>query len=222
MRPNIYFMKVSRNDPFDLNLSVRGLGVSITYMHSDLYEYMYYLTFKRSMKSHSREFRNPWEQSIDHLDFFGQTDDPFVQNMYSATGKLIEAKYELCIRWGIDEEEDLINEDILVQSQRYQPYLLMFKRSKSYKKLLAYYERALTDFISCLYLYACAYTAQSFKIPQVLKKQFDLPEPEQLRLLNQDDNTVALLKDLISGLNQDLAALKILMDKKYKRRATGD
>lgn len=214
-------MKVSRNDPLDLKLSVRGLGVSITYMHSDLYEYMYYLTFKRSMKSHSREFSNPWEQSIDHLDFFEHTEDPFVQNIYSATGKLIDAKQELCIRWGIDEEEDLGDPVIAAQAQRYKPYLLLFKRSKSYKKLTGYYERALSEFITCLYMHACAYTAGSFKIPQVLKKQFDLPVPDSLRLLNHDDHTVALLAELISGLDKDLVELKILRDKKYKKKVPG-
>ncbi|MET1055989.1 MAG: hypothetical protein ABWY16_11830 [Pedobacter sp.] len=211
-------MKVSRNDPFDLNLSVRGLGVMITYMHSDLYEYMYYMTFKRAMKSHGKEFTNAWTESIDHLDFFEQTDDPFVNNIYTATGRLIDAKHELNIRWGIDEEEDLNDALIVEQAQRYRPYLLLFKKSKSYKKLTQYYERALTEFISCLYSYACAYTAQSFKIPMVLKKQFNQPGAESLRLLNHDDNTVALLSELISGLKEDLEELITLREKKYKKK----
>jgi hypothetical protein len=211
-------MKVSRNDPFDLSLSIRGLGVMITYMHSDLYEYMYYLTFKRAMKTHSREFSDPWEQAIDNLDFFAQTDDPFVLNLHSASIKLINAKHELNIRWGIDEEEELSDDHIVFQSQRYRPYLLLFKRSKSYKKLTAYYERSLTEFIDCLYSYACAYTAQSFKIPLVLKRQFKLPGPESLRLLNQDDNNVALLKELITNLSKDLEELKLLREKKYKKK----
>jgi|GEM_PF-1585839 len=213
-------MKVSRNDPFDLHLSIRGLGVMITYMHSDLYEYMYYLTFKRAMKSHSNEFSNPWLQPIEHHDFFEKTGDPFVNNLYSTTGKLIDAKHELTLRWGIDEEEDLRDDGIVAQAQRYHPYLLLFKKSKSYKKLTAYYERALTELISCLYSYACACTAKSYKIPLVLKKQFDLPVPESLRLLNHDDAHVALLKDLIIDLYTDLNELRLLRDKKYNKNMT--
>lgn len=211
-------MKVSRNDPFDLNLSIRGLGVMLTYMHSDLYEYMYYLTFKRSMKSHSKEFTNPWTESIEHLEFFAESDDPFVQSLYMVTDRLVDAKSELIVRWGIDEEDDLNNDTIVAQAQRYRPYLLLYKKSKSYKKLTQYYERALTDFVSCLYAYACAYTAQSFKIPLILKKQFNLPGAESLRLLNQDDPNVAFLKELISSLCGDLEELLVLREKKYKTK----
>lgn len=213
-------MKVSRNDPFDLNLSIRGLGVIITYMHSDLYEYMYYLTFKRSMKSHQKEFSDPWAPHIDNLDFFLETGDPFVLNLYSATLKLINAKRELTLRWGIDEEEELADPYIVAQSTRFRPYLLLFKKSKSYKRLTAYYERALSEYISCLYSYACAFTAESFKIPLILKRQFDLPGAESLRLLNQDDHNVALLKDLITDLSKDLEELKALRLKKYQKKTT--
>jgi hypothetical protein len=69
-------MKVSRNDPFDINLSIRGLVVILTFMRAGLYEYTYYLTFKRSMKSHSKEFTNAWEEEIEHLDFFAQQKGP--------------------------------------------------------------------------------------------------------------------------------------------------
>jgi hypothetical protein len=209
-------MKVSRNDPFDLHLSIRGLGVMLTYMHSDLYEYMYYLTFKRSMKAYSKEFGDPWNDEIEHLDFFARIDDPFVINLYSASLKIINAKQELIVTWGLNEVEDLNENDIIAESQRYKPYLLLYKKSKSYKKLTAYYERVLGEFISCLYAYACAYTAQSFKIPLVLKRQFSLPEPESLRLLNQDDHDVAFLKELISNLRKEHCELINLREKKYK------
>ena len=49
-------MKNSRNDPFDLNLCIRGLGSLVTSLHSDIYEYAYHLTFKRSMKMYASEF----------------------------------------------------------------------------------------------------------------------------------------------------------------------
>lgn len=51
-----------------------------------------------------------------------------------------------------------------------------------------------------LYLHASAITAQTYKTPLMLKKQFHLSEEESLRLLNQDEDNVMLLKDLITIL----------------------
>lgn len=206
-------IKISRNDPFDIDLCIRGLGVMLTYMHSDLYEYTYYFTFKRSMKSYAKDFTNAWDQSIDHDSFFTGSEDLFVQNAHSSQNLLIEGKLKLILRFGLDELSDLENEEILMQSFRFRPYFLLYKSSKSYKKLTLFYERSLTEFIECLYFYACALTAQSNKVPLVLKKQFNLPESESLRLLNGDDNTVELLKDLITDLKKNLAGLKVLLKK---------
>lgn len=206
-------MKISRNDPYDLDLFIRGLGVLLTQMHSDLYEYIYYLTFKRSMKAYAKDFNDPWEQAIEHLDFFEKIEDPFVQNCLSAQQRLIDCKVELTLRFGIDEVEDLEDPLMSVQALRYRPYMLVFKRSKSYKKLKLYYERSLSEFIESLYLYACALTAESYKIPLVLKKRLNLPDEESFRLLNQDDHTVELLTELIKGLKKDLSDLRLLMKK---------
>ncbi|SMC94738.1 hypothetical protein [Pedobacter nyackensis] len=197
-------MKISRNDPFDLNLCIRGLGVGVTYMHSDIYEFIYYFTFKKSMKMYAADFRNPWEQSIDHHDFFMKIDDPIVQNCLVTMERLIEYKLEIALRFGIDEDEDLADEFIVSQSHRFKPYRLVFKRSKSYKKLIPYYDRTLSGIIESLSLYACALTAQSYKIPLVLKRQLSLPDTDNYRLLNHDDNNVELLIKLIVELKKDL------------------
>lgn len=206
-------MKISRNDPFDLNLCVRGLGVMITAMHSDLYEYTYHMTFKKAMKAYAKDFANPWEQPIEQGSFFEGIEDPFVQNCFKAENRLINSKLELALRYGIDEVEDLENEALIFQSYRYRPYQLIFKRSKSYKKLKLYYERTLIEMIEAFYSYACVFTAQSYKIPRVLKKQFSLSEEESLRLLNHDDTNVEFLCTLIEGLRSDLAGLRILLKK---------
>ncbi|KIO75822.1 hypothetical protein TH53_18145 [Pedobacter lusitanus] len=206
-------MKVSREDPFDQNLCIRGLGVLTTYMHSDLYEYVYYLTFKRSMKAYAKDFNDAWEKSIDEDEFFKKIDDPFVQNCRSAQLKLIDLKMELILRFGIEETEDLENGTIVIQSQRFRPFVLLYKRSKSYKKLKLYYLRTLVGIIECLYFYACVLTIQSNKIPLMFKKQFKLPDQEWSWLLNQDDNNVRLLTEVISGLKEDLGQLKRLVQK---------
>ncbi|PYF74753.1 hypothetical protein [Pedobacter nutrimenti] len=203
-------MSISRNDPFDLTLCMRGLAVLITYMHSDVYEYVYFFTFKKTMKSYAKDFNNPWEQPIEHGDFFDGIKDPFVWNALKAERRLVEGKHELALRFGIAEIEDLMDEQITMQAERFKPFRLVFKRSKSYKKLKTYYERTLSAIIDSLYLYACALTAQSYKIPLVLKRQFNLSQQEGLRLLNHDDPNVQLLANLIDGLRADLERLSVL------------
>ncbi len=201
-------MKNSRNDPFDLNLCIRGLGSLVTSLHSDIYEYAYYLTFKRSMKMYASEFYGPWEVYISDMDFFLTTGDDYVCNCYASIKRLVIYKTELVIRFGIDEQSDFANEVIILESRRYKPYYLRYKYSKSYKKLMLYYERLLVESIKCLYTYACVLTAQSYKIPLVLKKQFESTEPTCYRLLNSDDNNVIMLQGLIVDLKKILTDLR--------------
>jgi hypothetical protein len=204
-------MKISSKDNFDYIQTIGGMGVILTYMHSDLYEYKYYLTFKRSMKSYAKQFNDAWEQSIDHDDFFDDTTDPIVQNCHSAQGKLIECKQQLILRFSITEMEDLEDPRLITEAHRYRPFFLLFKRSKSYKKLALYYERTLESIIESLFLYACSFTAENYRIPLILKRQYKHPEDEWFRLLNHDDPTVELLKALILDLKQDLVNLQPLL-----------
>ncbi|WP_316819162.1 hypothetical protein [Pedobacter nyackensis] len=211
-------MKPSRNDPFDLSLSMRGLGAVVTRMHSDIYEYVYHFTFKKYLKSYIRDFKDPWEQPIEHDDFFNEVDDPVVKSCFAAMRRLVDYKIELNLIFGIDEIADLEDEYIVVESKRFKLYLLVYKRSKSYKKLKLYYERTLTGFIETLSMYAYALTAQSYKIPLVLKRQLALPGEESLRLLNDDDSNVAMIKELVIGLKKDLEDFKSLSVSKTAKK----
>jgi hypothetical protein len=201
-------MKISNKDTFDYILTIRGLGVVLTYMHSDFYEYMYYLTFKRSMKSYAKEFNDAWEQSIDHDEFFQGSTDLLVRNCYQAHGRIVECKQELILRYGINEVEDVESREIITEAQRFHPFQLLYKRSKSYKKLSLYYERTLSGFIECLFIYACSITAENYKIPLILKRQFKQPVDAWFRLLNHDDPTVELLERLIMDLQHELTGLQ--------------
>jgi hypothetical protein len=207
------FMKISNKDPFDYKLTIRALGVILTYMHSDLYEYMYYLTFKRSMKSYAKEFNDAWEQSIDHDEFFEGTTDRLVKNCHQAHGKIVECKQELILRFGINEVEDMEDREVMTEAQRFHPFQLLYKRSKSYKKLSNYYERTLAGFIECLFIYACSFTAEKYRVPLVLKRQFKQPSEDWFRLLNHDDSTVELLQVLITDLYQELCSLRLILKK---------
>ena len=206
-------MMISTKDQFNLNSSVRGLSVLTMRIYSDIYEYTYHFTFKKSMKSYAKDFNDPWEQYIGEPQFFLGIDDPFVQNCLTVELRLIHFKWELMLRFGIPEEST-DDEAVILQSERFKPYLLYYKKSKSYKKLGLYYERTLMATIDCLYFYACAITAQSNKIPLVFKRQFKFPEKECMKLLNHDDSTVELLEQLIIGLKKDLNELRLLIMKK--------
>ena len=206
-------MKISNKDIFDYRLTIQALGVILTYMHTDLYEYMYYLTFKRSMKSYAKEFNDAWENSIDHDEFFEGINDRIVQNCFETHGKIIDCKQELILRFGLNEAEDLESRQIITEAQRYHPFQLLFKRSKSYKKLSLYYERTLEGFIECLFIYACSLTAEKYKIPLVLKRQFKGPVEDWFKLLNHDDPTVELLQSLILDLHRELGTLRIILKK---------
>ncbi len=197
-------MKNSTKDPFDLNLCMRGFGNRLTTVHSDVYEYCYYLTFKRSMKMYASEFNDPDDAPVHDLGFFETTGDAYVTNCFQALKSLINCKLELINRFGIIEEDDLDDERLRLESDRYKPYFLRSKRSKSYKRLKLYYERLLVETIKCLSTYVCVLTAKSYKVPRVLKKQMLLPEPECYRLLNPDDNNVMLLQEIIVVLKNIL------------------
>jgi hypothetical protein len=189
-------------------------------MHSDVYEYIYHFTFKKTMKSYSQDFKDPWDQYIEDEAFFRDIDDPWVHNALDTMTRLIEYKIDLCLRFGIDEVEDSQDEAINLESTRFYPYTLVFKRSKSLKKLKLYYDRTISGFIESLSLYAYALTAQSNKIPLVLKRQLKLPEQESLRLINHDDSNIELIKELIIGLMKDLSLFRSLGPKPKKAAST--
>lgn len=210
-------MKTSTNDPFDVKLCMRGLGTLITFMHSDIYEYIYHFTFKKFLKSYAGDFKDPWGQHIEDDEFFMDTDDDLVKSCMISMGRLIEYKSALNVIYGIDEAEDLGDETVLFESTRFQPFKLFFKRSKSYKRLKIYYVRTLSSMIDSLCMYTYVLTAQRYKLPLVLRRQLKLPAEESLRLVNHDDSNVAMLKELIIGLRQDLEDFSFLSLSKAER-----
>lgn len=210
-------MKKSTNDQFDVRLCMRAVGTLVTFMHSDIYEYVYHFTFKKSFKAYAGDFKDPWAQHIDDDEFFMDTEDDLVKSCLISMGRLIEYKYALNVIYGIDEAEDLQDENVLFESTRFQPFKLFIKRSKSYKRLKMYYDRTLSSMIDSLCMYTYVLTAQRYKIPLVLRRQLKLPAEENLRLVNHDDSNVAMLEELIAGLRQDLEDFRFLSLNKAER-----
>jgi len=214
--------KISASDPFDQQLSIRGLIYQMTQMNSNLYEYAYYLTFKRACKEYADIFKDAYDMPIDEQCFFLGTGDQLVLNCCSSYDKILSLQRELMRRFFIDEIDNLQDKVAEVQSRRYAPYRLLYKRSKSCKRLKMQYERTLLDYIEYLYKFACVFTASNYRIPLVLKRQFFKEEEASLRLLNSDNDTVALLIEAIIGLRADLEALRQLNVNKKKTRYHGN
>ncbi|MBC8986738.1 hypothetical protein H9X96_13225 [Pedobacter sp. N36a] len=204
-------MKTSTNDPFELDTCIRGLSILMASVHSDFYEFVYYLTFKKAFRQYYSEFNDPWELPIEDGHFFDEVDDPFVQNCLKAFTKIGDTKAELNAWFGIDEYEEGQTAKYALEGMRFKPYQSFYKRAKSYKKLKLCYERSLAEFIHSLFLYACALTAQSNKVPLLLKRQFNLTNDESFRLLNRDDDQVALLIGLMKELKKMLNELRLLI-----------
>lgn len=209
-------MKTYVDDPFNLKLSIRGLVMQLAASYFDFYEYAYFFTFKRSLKEYGHEFRDPYDQLIEDDDFFNNSTDPMVRSCLSVQDKIIDVQEQFRVNWGIDHEEDMHSEIVQRESNRFQPYKLNYKRSKNYKKLKLAYEKTLVDSIANYYLFASAITASKYRIPLVLKRQFELPIPASLKLLNHDDHNVVILMELICGLKEDLDELR-MQDQKNKR-----
>lgn len=206
------------NDPFDLKLTIRGLAHQIMWCYSDIYEYAYYFTFKKGMKAYEHEFDDAFELYVAETDYFKDGADPLVLNCHKAINRLTAVRDEIVLNWGLDEEKDLKSELVLWESSRYNPYKLNYKVGKTYRRLEHFYERTLAENITYFYLVACALTASKYRIPAVLKKQFEQPMPQSLRLLNHEDHNVSLLINLITGLQEDLDERRLAAKKLMLRR----
>ena len=211
-------MKALCKDPFDYILCIRGLGNLVTYMDSEIYEYLFYFTFRTVMKNYKLEFTDPWRNFIAEMEFFEEIDQPFVQHSYQVNQRLTALKNELVSRFLIEELVDLDDANVEEEADRFKPYTLFYKHSKSLKMLKHYYERTLKDIIRCLFLYACALTAGNNRIPPVLKDRMDLPHEEWSLLLNREDSTVQLLIETIRELKQSLETLQEIMTKPPKKK----
>ncbi|WP_316839982.1 hypothetical protein [Pedobacter gandavensis] len=204
-------MKTSTNDPFDLDTCIRGLSMLLASVHSDLYEFVYYFTFKKTFKEYYSEFNSPWEHPVEDGTFFEDVEDPYVKSCLKSFTLVGNTKMELIAWFGINENRDAQSAKYVFEGMRFKPYQTIFKRGQSYKKLRLCYERSLAELIHSLFLYACALTAESNKIPLLLKRQFKLNNDEAFRLLNRDDDQVALLIELMKELKKILNELRLVI-----------
>lgn len=194
-------MKTSSKDHFELKLCIGGLAMALIQMNSRLYEYAYYLTFKRTFKNYTKEFNDPWEMPIDDHEFFWDIADPYVQQCIKSMGLLSDAIEALLLRNGLYAQDVLNNFGFGRESERYIPNQWIPLHKKSYKSVTFYCEYYLEEIINTLYYYACALTLRSYTIPVVMRTKLDYSPTGSFRFLNLDDNEVASMVDLLSELN---------------------
>lgn len=212
----VIIKKISAKDPFELRLFINGLIRQMVNMNSNIYEFAYFFTFKRSRRAYSLEYNDPYDMYIHEMHFFIDTKDPVVINTCAVRERIIAFKVALMRKYLVDEIENLTDATAIAQSKRFAPYRMLYKKSKSYKKLKVYYERSILDYIEYLYKVACVLTASNYRIPLVLKKQFQAGEELSLRLLDTDNDVIVLLIELITGLRKDLADLRSIPEVKKK------
>ncbi|EDM38901.1 hypothetical protein PBAL39_22550 [Pedobacter sp. BAL39] len=211
----------SENDAFEFDLLIRGLVIVLTSMWSDVYDYNYYLAFKKSKKSYPKEFHNSIYQPIEHLVFLGGVDDPFVQNGYQTFSRISRFKHAFNFRHLIYERTDLNDRDICTESGRFSACKLIRMDSKSYKQMRVSYQGVLVDFISTLYKYASALTVQSNKIPRGFANQFRNGGNGKYKRLDTNIIEVSLLLDLILSIESNLAEF-ITLNKPRRRKGKMD
>jgi len=209
--------KPSSKDTFDLNLLIRGFLYQLPFIRGNNYEYAYYFTFKRSMKAYAHEFSDPWEMMIDSDQFFLNTGDPVVVNCCKVSDSFTALEVELCNRFGIDNMEVVLDPVARYEGERYKPFRSCFKRLKNYKRLKIQYEGALQDYIDYLYRIGCVITTGKYRILPIFNRYFAGDEEASLRLLNDDDHIIVLIKRCIGEVRGFLNELKELDNKKGKK-----
>ena len=205
-------MKASVNANFDRNLCLRALGVRLTFMRSNTYEYLYHMNFKRRMRRYSRTYRDPFKQHISKIEFFDGNKDPFYQHIYDVHILLRDWQNDFMYRMGcLSSWDDVQDEDILRESWRYADRNLVLKRSKSYDRLKLHFEKALVSYIHVVYRYACVLTVKNHRLPHQFKPLLSVYDNSSLRLLNTDDDHVCFLIDLLAKLVRHYKAVKKLV-----------
>lgn len=174
-------MKTTRNDPFDLDLCIRALGNQLTYMHTDIYLFMYSMSFKSSGKPSDYEFEEELYNFNENMEFFMNCDNSFVKACCSICITIINYKVELCSKWGIKEQDDLENEMISEDALRYNPRYLGKIKRKNFLKLSLSYLKTLEGIVKCLYAYLGAVTIESYKIPMAPKQLLNLYNKHYLK-----------------------------------------
>ena len=181
-------MKTSVKESFDRELCLRALDVRLSFMLSDVNEYINCMN----------DVDKP---SLPEKNLSGICKDAFVQHIFNV--RFVLLKWQETLR-GIIGDPDSMDEAKRAEaynfSLRYQEYNLHYKRSKSYDSLKVHFERALASYIHVIYRYACMLSLKGYIIPPGFERQFLHGGGDYLWLLDSNDTQVgaqiAFIKEL--------------------------
>lgn len=206
-------MKTSRNDIFDLDLCISGLGNQLTFMHTDIYLFMYSMTFRSSQTASEKEFKEAMKNGEKNLKIFANSKNLDIRLCARIQWAIIKFKQELCSIWGIDERKDLADEMLREQAMRYSPRLIGEIKRRNYLKMSLSYAKILTGFVRCLNSYVCAITIQSYKIPMVPDKQVILCDKHSLDLPVENEKMVRFINNLLAEIIDDIEKYQDQVDR---------
>ncbi|RZK39179.1 MAG: hypothetical protein EOO90_19760 [Pedobacter sp.] len=200
-------MKPRKSDLYDYATTKAHLALNVINAYSLLFDYCYYITFKRTLKEYKEEFSDPYEQPIWDLDFFTDVDDAYVQQLSKISGILVEYSADFLFRNGMDDEkvQNLFDEE---QALRYAPANRHYIYKKGYRQLLIDTHQYIESVIETLYLYACAITMESYQLPKYMRCKVVYTLDESLRFLNLENYEVNTLTELILILDNEKEKLK--------------
>jgi hypothetical protein len=209
-------MKLTKStDEFELQQCIDALGRFLIDTHSTLYDFSYYLTFKKSLKSLACEFKDPNENHIFDIEFFEDIDDPIVRHSMRMWNLIVDYLTLFLKRYGLDDVQLLEDDNAEVQAKRYAPLGIRRKSRSSYKREAVNYRFYGEQLSNSFYYYACALSVQSYRIPFAMRVQVEYSNSGSFRLLNIENYEVASLIGLIDNLQEKQLELEKLMIKKW-------
>lgn len=207
-------MKTTKpTDPFELTPCIHGMTTFITYAYTQILNFCYALTFKKSLKALAHEFKDPEENPINDVEFFQDIDDPIVRNGYSSATLLINYIYPFLLRYNLDHEE-IMDLNLNDEAKRYAPTFITYLRGKSYLQTSLAYQRFLEELSNTFYHYACALSLNSYQIPVHMRTSLNYTPQGSFKWLNSDHYEVQSLIELIEALQKIEAELKEIITRK--------
>jgi hypothetical protein len=188
--------KLKNYDEMD---AVYGLAENLNEMQWNFYEFCYYMTFMKALKTYRNEFSDANDKEIENPFFFEHIDDANVRH----ASKTMLMVSDLRIFFTQYREEPELDEDFYSRHKKFRP-AHFHKKRKSYSRLLYYYEQQLEGTIRMIYFYAVVITSGGFNLPLKMRLLPDFEQKGWDYYLDMSNGDVAQIVLSIHKLNAHL------------------
>jgi hypothetical protein len=205
-------MKTTKTtDEFAQNTCLKGLGLFLVYSHTHVYNFCYSLTFKRSLKTMAKDFKDPEENPVPDVEFFEDVNDAIVRHGCQMIYLILDYLDPFLLRHGLNDYELIEDEEAVEQALRYAPNMSISMNRNSYRKVAFAYQRFVEELSNTFYHYACALSLQRYQIPLPMRTRLSYTPEGSFRFLHVEDHEVASLIELINALQEKEVELKKMM-----------